>query len=338
VASTGSAPSRLGANARRFSTLVILCTIAGAGAGGLLSYASPPAYSGSGVYLVPPGTGAQGGDGLTPFDAERIARTYAVVIAEDEDLLDDLGQGVRRDADDVADRIQAVTLPSSSAIRVTYRGRTRAEVRTFFTTLTDAVEASTPPTENLRPDTVRLLQAPQDIERSGGGTPAAPIAGGLAGLLLGLAGAALLGRTDPRVADAADLREPGGPSVVDVDLADEGSVEALVMRALEGHRTGSRVAVVSTSERSRGQAEALAGRLDDVMRRLITDGELPPKAGGTLWAAASLGGGRGERVAQDSARTVLVVPAGASLRDVAGRLADLRDLGVSDIVLSVVRG
>jgi broad specificity phosphatase PhoE len=115
-------------------------------------------------------------------------------------------------------------------------------------------------------------------------------------------------------------------------------VEALVMRALEGSRHGARVAVVSTSERGRGQAEALAGRLDDVTRRLVAADDLPPTAVSTQWTAASLGGGRGERVAQDSARTVLVVPRGAALRDVAGRLADLRDLGVGDIVLSVVRG
>jgi hypothetical protein len=34
---------------------------------------------------------------------------------------------------------------------------------------------------------------------------------------------------------------------------------------------------------------------------------------------------------------MLVVPTGAALRDVASRLADLRDLGVGEVVIALVR-
>jgi capsular polysaccharide biosynthesis protein len=333
VSSTGRATSQA---LRRFSTFVILCTIAGAAAAAVLSFRSTPTYSGQGLYLVPPG-GSTGAGVLTPFDAERIARTYAVVLAEDEQVLEELGSSLDLPATELADRVQAVILPNSSAVRVTYSGDSRAEVREYFEALTDLVEASDPPTPNLRPGTLRLLQSPDDVVRSGGGSWAAPLAGALAGLLLGLAAATLLTRADPRVQDADDLREPGGPSVVEVDPADEPTVEALAIRALEAVPDGAWVAVVSTTEAARGAADDLTGRLGRATQALTREGALPARLAGTGWVPASLGSGRGERAAQDADRTVLVVPEGTPLRAVAGRLADLRDLGVADVVLCLLR-
>ena len=337
MAATEGAAGGLRSAIRRFSTFVILCTIVGGVSAGLLSYRSPVTYSGQAVYLVPPGLGAGPSGSLTPFDAERVARTYAVVLAEDAEVLAELGDAVDRDPEKVAGRIQSVRLPSSSAIRVTYLGADAAEVRSFFEALTDLAESSDPPTANLAPDTLRLLRGPQDIVRSGGGTPAAPLAGALAGLLLGLAGAALLTRADPRVEDADDLREPGGPSVLEVDLNDDATVEAAAIRALDGSPQAAWVAVVSTTDRDRDLATAVTSRLEAVTRGLVTADALPASAGGTRWVGAPLGSGRGERAAQDADRTVLVVPAGAVLRDVASRLADLRDLGVTDVMITVVR-
>ena len=322
---------------RRFSTFVILCTIAGAAVAAALSFRSEPSYSASALFLVPPGGSTAAGEPLTPFDAERVARTYAVVLAEDEEVLEDLGDALDRDPSEIGDRVQSVTLPNSSAVRVTYRGDDRAEVAEYFSELSSLVESSSPPTPNLRPGTLRLLQSPDEAVRSGGGSWAAPLAGALAGLLLGLAGATLLTRADPRVDGPEDLREADGPSVVEVDLADEPTVEALAIRVLDRVPSGAWIAVVSTTDDDRSQADALTERLSAATAGLARERALPEAVAGTGFVPASLGSGRGERAAQDADRTLLVVPTGTALRDVAGRLADLRDLGVADVVLCVLR-
>jgi hypothetical protein len=324
---------------RRFGMLVFLCMVAGTAAASLLSYGGSPSYSANAYYVVPPGGPAQGaGDSVTPFDAERFARTYAVVLATDEQLLDSLGGQVGRSRTSLADRIRTVALPNSSAIRVTYKGSSRDEVRRFFATLTQLVQQPAPPTPNLRPDTLRLLQAPDDIAKTGGGTWVAPLAGALAGLLVGLAGATLLTNALPKVRSADDARELGGPSVVEVDVADDDSVAALAVRALDHDGDGVQgVAVVALTRRGHDHALALVDRLAAATRSLVAQGRLSPAAEAVTWTPADLGVGQGERAAQDADRTVVVVATGTSVADLGTRLSALVDLGVTEQIIAVVR-
>ena len=334
--SAGSS-SRVWDAVRRFSTLVILCTIAGAAVAGFLSYRQSSSYSADAFYLVPPGGGVTGQTGdVTPFDAERFARTYAVVIATDERLLDSLSSRVGRSRDSLEDRIRAVALPNSSAVRVTYVGATRDEVANFFDNLTALVQqAGVSP--NLQPDTLRLLQEPTDYARTGGGTWVAPVAGGIAGLLLALAAATLLTRALPRVRTAEDARAAGGPSVVEADLTDDDSVAALAVRAVGRAKTATKsVAVVALDADGREQAAAVADRLADATQALVASGSLPVSAGTVGWTHGSLGDGRGERAAQDATRTVLLVPTGTAMSDLGMRVAALTDLGVADQIVAVV--
>jgi hypothetical protein len=320
---------------RRFSTLVILSVIVCAGAAALLSFRSAVSYAGTATYLVPPGTGAATADTVTPYDAERIARTYTVVLAEDEQLLDALGSSIGRTRLEVSERLTAVALPSSSAVRLTYEGSSRDEVRTFFDQLTALVQSSTPPTNNIRPGSLRLLTVDDDIPRSGGGSWVAMVAGAIAGLLLGLGAASWLGRARPIVRTASDLREAGGPSVVDVTTSDPHSVGALVIRLLEGSPERASLAVVTTREDGTVAADELTRELRGAVRGLIDENSLSETVATIRWLPAKFGTG-GERMAQDADRTLLVVPEGEDVRVVAACLSDLRDLRVTDVVLAVV--
>lgn len=330
----------LGAAAGRFALLVAVCAAVGAAAAAAMSAASERTFSANGHYVVPPSTGQASPEALTPFDAERIARTYAVVLAEDEELLASLATTTGIDADDIADRVSAVALPNSSAVRVTYDGRTSSEVRSFFAALDDAITAPVPPTVNLRAGTLRELQAADEVIRSGGATPLAPIAGGLAGLLLGLGAASVLARGRPLVRRAEDLRGLDGPVAVDLRANDHYSVAAVAVRLLDDLPADGLLAVVTSPGDVAGRVESIAEQLRQATGTLVAERALPAERTGVYWSSAVLsdvpGAGQGARVAQDADRTLLLVAADTPLRGVASTVADLRDLGVSDVVVAVV--
>jgi hypothetical protein len=331
-----STSSGLVLSVRRFATLVVLAAILCAGAAAALSYRSAVSYAADATYLVPPGASSTTTDALTPYDAERVARTYAVVLSEDEQLLEAVAEGMGQSRRHVADRVSAVALPNSSAVRVSYRADSRAEVRSFFAELTEQATTASPPTPNLRADTLTLLRSPDEIPASGGDWWIAAVAGALAGLLLGLGAASWLGRALPRVYTAADLRVADGPSVLDVDLGRDAAVDALAVRLIDGMPEGAWIAVLAATPESAATAEDLSGRLALAVQRLIAEGTLHEATGAARWIPTALGAG-GERTAQDAERTLLVVPRGTDLRTVAARMSDLRDLGAADVVVSVTR-
>jgi hypothetical protein len=320
---------------RRYSTLVILCVVLGAGAAAAASYRSAVAYTGSATFLVPVAAGTA--NSVTPYDAERIARTYAVVIGEDDQLLTALGHGVNRSAKEVSERTSTVALPNSAAVRVSYRGVSRSEVRAYFNALTSLVQSASPPSANISPGTLHLLNVDSDISQSGGGSWVATLAGAVGGLLIGLGAANFLTRSSPRVSAARELRQPAGPVVLDVDLADPNSVAALTIRTLDDLPGGGWVAVVAATDTTRDKVEAIARTLGVTTTELVAEGALDDACARTRWLAAEFGRGA-ERVAQDSDRTLLIVNRGDKLADVAMRMSDLHDLGVADVILAVVQG
>ena len=306
---------------RRYLALVLLAALIGGAAAAAVSYRSQGEFTGTATYLVPPGE-LPGGDVVTPFDAERLARTYAVVIANDERLLRRLGRTLDRSTDGVGDRTTTTSLASSAAIRVQYRGDDRAEVRAYFDALTSELENRTPPTANVVPGSVRLLSVQDEIPQSGGGSWTAVLAGALCGLLVGGALATALDRSNPRVRTARDLREDRGPVVLDVDPGDGASLETLAHRMVADLPMGTDIAVLPATPAAQRGAERLAA-------------ELNRSAGSARWVSAPDGSG-GERTAQQASRTLLVVAAGERSERVADRLSELHDVGVREVVLAVV--
>lgn len=92
MSATPTQPVSFALTILRSLPLILLGLVLGAGAAALASFTSTTSYTGSAVFLVPPTTPASTSTGLTPYDAERLARTYAVVIAEDDTLLQTLGE------------------------------------------------------------------------------------------------------------------------------------------------------------------------------------------------------------------------------------------------------
>lgn len=327
--------STLGSASRRFLPLLLLSTALGGGAAAALSYNSDVEHTGTATYLVPPGKTDLGV--VTPYDAERIARTYAIVVANDASLLSALAGPVGRGADEVSDRTTTTSLPNSAAVRVTYRGDDRREVQVYFSALTEALESPTPPTRNVTPGTVRLLKVDDEIPTSGGGSWLAVVAGAVAGLVLGLAGAAYLDRAHPRVRRARDLRVAADVPTVDVDLGSGPSLAALAMRLLKDVSADDWIAVGAVSSDTRARADQLVTGLRAATTQLVADGALLPLAEQVQWVPAVLGEG-GERAAQDARRTLLVARERERFEDIALRLSDLHDLGVEDFVVTVAHG
>ena len=306
---------------RRFLALVLIVAVAGGAAAAALSYRSPAEFTGTATYLVPPGE-LPSGDVVTPFDAERLARTYAVVIANDERLLRRIGRTLDRSTDAVGDRTTTTSLASSAAVRVQYRGKDRDEVRAYFDVLTSELEDQTPPTLNIVPGSVRLLSVQEEIPQSGGGSWGAVLAGALCGLLVGAAVATALHRANPRVRAAGDLREDRGPVVLDVDPGDGASLETLAHRMVSDLPMGAGIAVLAATPAAQRGADRLAAELNRSART-------------ARWLPAPSGTG-GERTAQQASRTVLVVVSGERSERVAERLSELHDLGVREVVLAVL--
>jgi hypothetical protein len=314
--------------------LVALATLLAGAAATALSYRSAAEYTGTATYLVPPGELSEGVV-VTPFDAERLGRTYAVVIANDAALLEQVAEGVDRGVEQVAERTTTTSLPDSAAIRVQYRGSRAGEVRRYFTALTDVLEDDSPPTDNLVPGTVRLLRVQDEIQRTGGGSWTAGLAGAVAGLLLGLAAAVYLHRSRPTVRQAEDLREARGPFVIDVDWAARGTVEALAHRLLEELPAGADLAVVGATPQAQSQAEPLVDVLASLRTHVAPASAQPAQE--ARWTTAAFGG-EAERAAQRADRTLLLVVEGDSPSEVAARLSDLQDLGVQDVLVAVLHG
>jgi capsular polysaccharide biosynthesis protein len=308
---------------------VLLCAVLGAAAAAALSYRSATEYTGTATYLVPPGK--VGSTVITPFDAERLGRVYAVVIANDRALLGRLADDVQRKADGVSERTTTTSLPNSAAVRVRYRGEDRKEVRAYFAALSEALEDSVPATTNVQPGTIRLLRVDDDIPRTGGGSWTAGLVGALCGLLIGAGIASYLHRANPRVRDARDLRDDRGPVVLDVDASQRDTVEALAYRVAVGAPSGSEIAVVGATAAADKPAEALTPQLAAVDPRWAASGE---PAAAPRWVTGRFGSGA-ERLTQRAARTVLVVVEGDRLEAVAERLSELHDLGVREVVVAV---
>lgn len=230
-----------------------------------------------------------------------------------------------------------MTLPNSAAVRVTYRGATRFEVSSYFDALRDAVVSPTPATPNVAPGSLSLLSRDTNLPRSGGGSILAVVSGGLAGALLGAGVASYQRRVAPRVAAARELRDENGPPALDVDLNRPETGHAVARVLLDGLPQAGLVAVVASGPDGEAKAGALAALLQQQTGRLIELGAVDPAYADLRWQHLPRGSGA-QRLAQDADRTVLAVRARAPLSEVSLRASELRDLGVSEVLLAVVHG
>uniref|UniRef100_UPI002027F861 hypothetical protein n=1 Tax=Actinotalea sp. C106 TaxID=2908644 RepID=UPI002027F861 len=200
----------------------------------------------------------------TAYDAGVLARTYEVVLEQDDLLIDAVSEGAGLEREDVADGAEAVHLAGTHVIRVTFEAGDESSVEDYFTALSELVEQESP-TPNLPTGNLVALSQPSDAEESLGVAGAAPWVGGAVGLLLGWGAALLLDRIDRRVLGARDVRSLAAWPVFDGASRGRSTPAVLESVVLRLHHDGAvpQQVAVATAPGARAtvgseMAEALA--------------------------------------------------------------------------------
>ena len=275
----------------------------------------------------------------TAYDAGVLARTYEVVLEEDDLLIDAVAESTGMDREDVADGATAVHLDGTHVIRVTFEGGDETTVREYFSVLSDLV-AENSPTPNLPTGNLVALREPTEAEESLGVAGAAPWVGGAVGLLLGWGAALLLDRIDRRVLAARDVRALAAWPVFDgASRGRRGGavLESVVLRLHHGGATPAQMAVATAPGVRDRAARDLARALAEAEERLVASGQLDATATATRWVPVGAldEDGAAEREAQVAQAVVLVLPRRTTMRATSAALRALDDVDIERAVVVV---
>jgi capsular polysaccharide biosynthesis protein len=256
-------------------------------------------------------------------DAEQLAATYAALIPQDGRILQRVGRAMELDRKQVERRIDVVNTSDTALLELRFQDPAAGRAVEGVRALARAVDDGTSP--NIPPKTLNPVRLPD--EPLAGGAPGGDSAGLLAGLLLGLfLGGVLmvfLERADSRADADREVEDATGLPATLLGRRSVGPNAALVER-WDGlsSREPSRVALIPASrgaERATNQVAAALGQ--EARQRRGTEVVFEPSAGPGREPS-------GESVALSSDVVVLVARRGEPLRRVAGRLAELRSLGI----------
>lgn len=336
---------------RRFWPVAVIVTIVCAWAASWAAeQAADPTYTAQAQYIVPiapdepaplPGEPPPPPTTLPddPYDASTLARTYELVLAEDNDILTAVSERLGVPVPQIAGNLDALQLPSTRVIRVTFTGESEEQVIAFFNNLTDVLENASPsphlPTGNLV-----ALREPTEVDPDADLSAVAPWIGGIAGLLLGIGAVILLERLDRRVRTTGDLRGLAEWPVFNLDVAGQASdaaMETVVLRVLRGAPAARRVAVMTSPHVPARVVATVTEQLAAAESRLRRSGSIARGTEPVQWSASgSLAqDGHAERGAQEADAVVVVIPRGARLRSVADGLQNLEDVDPKVVVLAV---
>lgn len=331
---------------RRFWPVALLAALAsGLVSSWLVERVSQTTYTADATYVVPvapepvepaPGEPAPPVSTLptSPFDAERLAKTYTLILAEDQQLLQGLSQATGVPVVDLRENVVAENVPSSAAVRVTYTSTDPADVEAYFTALHSSL-STTSLTPNIPVGNLQALRLPTGTVVSAGLAPLAPVVALVVGLLIGLGGAVLLERLDGRVRTSGDLRALATWPVFSLENgAEQSRLETVVLRTL-GSGSSVREVAVATVDGPAKDADAdaveMLSRTDAALRRsgrLLADTPVSWRPVGALTTD-----GRAERGALDAGAVVLFVTRGARLKDTTSAVRSLQDIGAGSVVV-----
>lgn len=349
---THARPSRdvLGTALRRFWVVALVAAlVAGLATVLLVRATASTSWAGEGTFVVPiadpPPNTVAGTPGVvdprTPNsaqDANRFAQSYSTLLVEDGALITHLAQATGLDAGDVVDGTEAVPVPDSPIIRVSFAAGTQEQVTAYFTALAAAFAETPAVTPNILPGNVEPLREVQVSEQRGL-APLAWVLGVLAALAVGLGGAVLLERADPRVRDDADVRElVTWPVLPAPDRDDDMRTEVLVDRAVRAARHVGAVGVLGLPGTPGHDVREATARLERVHAalRLRAPEHARPTAVEWVDAGTLAGDGAAERLAQEVDVVVLLTPVGARLRHLDSAVRSLQDLAVEAVVVALV--
>ena len=269
------------------------------------------------------------------YGAGIVARTYEIVLKDDDALLAAISASSGIPVADLAESVAVVNLPGTPVLSVSYGADTEREVRAYFDSLSTILTTASP-TPNLPTGNLVPLRSPLTIEEVPGLAGVAPLIGTLAGLLLGLAAAVMLERVDARVWNAGDIRWLSRWPVFDLTGANRAAVvESVVIRALGSGPHAARIAVVAVPGTPPYAVSDVADELSRAETRMRLSGDLSTQSPPARWEAFGClaGDGVAERGAQIADAAVVITPHWARVRGTAAALERLQDLGTSNVLL-----
>lgn len=298
----------------------------------------PPAPAGGSPAPSPAASPVDDGLPASPFDAERLARNYAVILTADATVIAALAEQADLSRAELDDGATAVALPNSSTIRVSFVASSREDVTAYFTALDEVLRTEPAVSPNIPAGSIRPLSGAVSPTVQRGLAPFAPVVGVLVGIMLGFAAAVAAERLDTRVRTVVDLRALTAHPVFPLEDERDGGArhESLVLRAAE--RTGDpSIGLVAASERARHSLDGTRGRLQDTVASLqgagrVSSGPVDLRPLGVLGTDGSA-----ERALQDVDLLVVLVPVGMRRDQVAVALDVVDDLAASEVFAALVR-
>lgn len=198
-----------------------------------------------------------GGDALA---ANRLAANYVGLISEDSQVIDFAAARAGMTSGELRSQLRVTNDFNTSLVRVTVQGSDYAQSRRAVLGIVRAVAGPRPITDKVAPSTLEVTRLPGADAGDSGGVGTAPIVGGLLGLLVAAAMAWAIGRRNPRVRDAATVRELFGVPVLDLEQWTPQVGRSLTSRWASAGATD--VVLLSTSGATDAVSEALAQALD----------------------------------------------------------------------------
>ncbi len=328
-------------------------------------------YQASAILFVPSGASQDGPGGVN--EASRLAQQYTQLIPADQRIMQSAADAMGTDVEAARSGLQLAAIPDSSLVEITFSGDTETEAvagrDAVVVAVTEGVVDEEPLTgapagtgplmdellENtaasteqnaIPPNFLQVISRDVTATEGSGGSAALAVAALIGGVVIGIAGAIALERTDVRVDDIElAVRRTGVPGS-DLDDMPDQSVSVLLRHWADLGSTNRVEAALLGVERDRhATTTAAAQRLQRVQRASIGSGHRADgsaaKTGGQRDLDIRTGGApgtieSGEWVAADSNVTVLVVPRGTRLSSVEDATSALRqlDLGPTWLLLT----
>ena len=321
-------------------------------------------YRATAILFVPSGAGQDGPGGAN--EAGRLAQQYTRLIPADERIMQSVADAIGTDLSTARSHLELQAIADSSLVEISFSGNTESDAvagrDALIVAVTEGVVDEPSITNSpliggpagndvsaenaaavidrnaIPPNFLQVISHDVTATAGSSGSTALALAALIGGIVIGIAGAIALERTDVRVDDIElAVRRTGVPGSDLDDMPDQSA--SVLLRHWADLGTGGRVdtALLGVERDAHATTTAAARRLQQVQasntdrhrpaaqgrgaKATRRDPDLSIRVGGAPGTVES-----GEWVATDCSVTVLVVPRGTRLRSVEEATSALRQL------------
>ena len=290
--------------------------------------------------LTVPGAAAN----VNADQANKLAATYAGVIATDDEVLASVGRAIGESRGEVERNLAVVNEQNTSILRVTFKADSARKAAAGAQAVARFVAGPRPASDAIIPSSVRAIAIPRNVGEPTENKAAAIPIGVVLGLALGLVLLVAWERSDPHVRDPRDLSAALGCPATPVDRLSQDAAYALIERwASLTDRVPAHVAVLPADAATEQAAEQSIDLLLESGKGAVRyedgrSGSVPDDIGDrgahgvadvVLVHAGPVGGETaGEAVALGCDLTVVVVRQGVSAAELRSLAEDLSDFGI----------